>query len=114
MIAPRPRATSWTELLAEWLGCPPGAVSETQAMDFRGLVMDEVTFTDDVGWPKALVPRGWSFPSDLSGLAVHECVYCGETWAVHCGECSACPGQHAGWCSKEPGNVEHERRGGRR
>lgn len=27
------------------------------------------------------------------------CVACGEIEGAHCEECSACPEQHAGWCS---------------
>lgn len=65
MIAPRRRAESWTELLADWLGCSPGAVSETQARDFRGFVMDEVTFTDAVGWPEVLTNFGWSLDREV-------------------------------------------------
>lgn len=58
-------AESWAELLADWLDAPAGSVSRTEAMDFRGFVMDEVTFTDDRGWSQVLENHGWSFPSSV-------------------------------------------------
>lgn len=39
-----------------------------------------------------------------------KCANCDTGWRKHCKTCSACPGDHAGWCPKEPGNVEHAKR----
>lgn len=41
-----------------------------------------------------------------------KCKNCGRS-SGHCPECNSCypkDGQHAGWCSKEPGQVAHRKR----
>ncbi len=46
--------------------------------------------------------HGWDGEecSDIAD-AHAKCKFCGETERKHCHECSACPGEHAYYCSKE-------------
>ena len=54
----------------------------------------------------------WDYGADPADDP-NRCGRCGQDDGAHCSECSGC-WDHAGWCSLDPANIEHERDQARR